>query len=203
MKKFRVKRLKFNWLTAIALVLVAVTVSAVLVNISDGFDKDFADWSFREVNEENLYQTLTFAGGEDGIIANGENGVGIDLLDDNVIKVKGTADSTKTYVVGSTTLKAGQTYVFDSSLTDGSSGTVYMSIRNTTTDEVIVSSYRGAVMVPAQAAISQSVDGETVTVTDVPVTIEITIVKDAILSETLKPILCIGTETDDAVKFYK
>lgn len=190
-KKFRVKRLKFNWLTAIALVLVAVTISAVLVNISDGFDKDLADWSFREVNEENLYQTLTFnAEDADGIHANGEMGIYIERLEDNELKVEGTADETMSVAIGTITLKAGQSYVFDSSLSNGSAGSVYMSVKSGET--ALASSYRDAVVFTVPSG-----DG------DVTVTIYLHIAKDCDVNKTLKPILCIGTETDDAVKFYK
>ena len=189
-KSFRVKHLKFNWLTAIALVLVAVTLSAFLVNISDGFDKDFSDWSFREANDKNLYQTVSFAGSDTGVIEKGTKGVYVELLENNELKVEGTADETIAIPVGTVTLKAGQSYVFDSSLSNGSVGSIYMSIEGGTMAPV--DSYRDAVVftVPAGGA-------------DVTATIYLHVAEDCHVNKTLKPILCAGTETDDAVKFYK
>lgn len=190
MSRFKVKRLKFGWVTAIALVLVAVTLSAVLVNISDGFDKDFSDWSFREVNDKNLYQTVSFKDSDTGIIENGAKGVYVELLEDNELKVEGTADEAIAIPVGTVTLKAGQSYVFDSSLNNGSVGSVYLSIEGG--DMAPVASYRDAVVFTVPAGDS-----------DVTLTIYLHVAKDCHVDKTLKPILCTGTETDDAVKFYK
>lgn len=185
----KVKRLKFSWLTAIALVLIAVTLTSVLVRVSDGFDKKFSDWSFKELNEDNLYQSLSFAD-TDGVFASGEDGITVELLEDNVLKVKGEAESTKTYTIGSITLKQGQSYVFDSGLKNGTKGTVYMSIRETSTDSVLASSYSGPVVVSAQDS-------------DTAVTIELTVVKDTSLNLSVKPVFCIGNKTDDIVNYYK
>ena len=189
-KSFRVKRLKFNWLTAICLVLVAVTLSAFLVNISDGFDKEFSEWSFREANDKNLYQTLTFNAADTGVLAKGEKGIYVERLEDNELKIKGTADEAITIAVGTVTLKAGQSYVFDSSLSNGSVGSVYMSVKSGETE--LAASYRDAVVFTVPSG-----DG------DVTVTIYLHVAKNCDLNKTLKPILCVGTETDDAVKFYK
>lgn len=191
----RVKRLKFNWLTAVALVLVAVTVTALIGNLSGGFQKGIGDWSVREVNKNNLYQSLIFAD-TDGVYASGENGVSIKLKDDNVIKVSGTAEATEekgmVYNIGSTTLRANTSYVFDSSLNDGSNGTIYMSIVNSSTGTVIASSYRGPVLISAKDITE-----------DVGVHIELVIKNDTDVNVTLRPILCVGNSIDDVIDFYE
>ena len=187
----RVKRLKFNWLTAVALVLVAVTLTALIGNLSGGFQKGVKDWSVREVNKDNLYQSLTFAD-NDGVWASGEDGISVDLKDDNVIKVRGTSQKDLDYTIGSITLKAGTSYVFDSSLNDGSNGTIYMSVVNQSTGASIASSYRAPVLIR----------GNDITA-DTEVFIRLTIKDDTDVNVTLRPILCVASSVDDVIDFYK
>ena len=114
----------------------------------------------------------------------------MELLENNVIKVKGTAEGTKTYTIGSTTLKAGTSYVFDSGLDDGSKGPIYMSVRDTATDTVLGSSYRSAVVI-------EPVDSDTAVV------IEITINDEVKVNEKIYPVLNEGNNVKDIESFWK
>ena len=183
----RVKRLKFNWLTAVALVLVAVTVTALIGNLSGGFQKGVSDWKLREVNEDNLYQSLTFLD-DDGVFASGENGISAKLDDDNVIKVSGTADADSDIEIGKITLKAGTSYVFESSLRDASNKTVYMSVVKASDKSVIKSSYES----PILTSVSE----------DTEVIIVLTIKAETKVNATLRPVLCKATSVDDVIDFY-
>ena len=185
----RVKRLKFNWLTAVALVLVAVTVTALIGNLSGGFQKGVKDWNVREVNEDNLYQSLTF-GDTNGVWASGEDGISVELKDDNSIKVKGTSETEQSYNIGSITLKANTSYVFDGSLDNGSNGTAYLYIVDKDGVE-LAKSYQGPVLISADKLTE-----------DTNAVIWLKIMDETELNVTLRPILCEGTSIDDVIDFY-
>ena len=185
----RVKRLRFNWLTAVALVLVAVTVTALIGNLSGGFQNGVSDWKLREVNEDNLYQSLTF-GDTNDVWASGEYGISVKLKDDNVIKVSGTAQDDLEYNIGSIPLKAGTTYVFDGSLKDGSNGTAYLRI----VDEnggTLATSYQGPVLITPDKLTQ-----------DTNAVIWLYIMDETELNVTLRPVLCEGASIDDVIDFY-
>lgn len=185
----RVKRLKFNWLTAVALVLVAVTVTALIGNLSGGFQNGVSDWKLREVNEDNLYQSLTF-GDKNGVWASGENGISVKLKDDNSIKVSGTAEIDMEHNIGTIALKAGTAYVFDGSLKEGSNNSAYLRIVDENGVE-LATSYRGPVLITA--------DKLTV---DTNAVIWLKIMDETELNVTLRPVLCEGTSIDDVIDFY-
>lgn len=188
----RVKRLKFNWLTAVALVLVAVTVTALIGNLSGGFQNGVSDWKLRDVNEDNLYQSLTFLDA-DGVFTSGENGISAKLNDDNVIKVSGDADTDLNIKIGKTTLKAGTSYVFESSLKDASSKTVYMSVVKASDETTVIkSSYEDPILITGSSLTA-----------DTEVIIVLTIKAEAEVNATLRPVLCEATSVDDVISFYK
>ena len=172
---------------------IVILVGAILLTVLAvvGLSKvtGVADWNFRKVNPDNLYQDFTFVKDE-GVLNDGDQGVVIEIDEDHVVKVDGKAKSTVTETIASGTLKAGTAYVFDSGLKDGSKATVYMSVRNTTTDTVIASSYRGAVVIEALEA-------------DTAVTIEVTVVEDTEVNEKLRPVLNKGDDAKDIISFWK
>ncbi|MBQ8357357.1 MAG: hypothetical protein IJX39_06055 [Clostridia bacterium] len=168
-------------LTAVGMLMLGVLLTVVVSNAVG-----VATWNIREANEANLYQSVTFAG-TDGVIASGENGVKIELTDDNEIKVKGTSETDGTYVIGKITLEANTSYIFDSSLTNGSNGTMYMSIMSGETE--LAKSYSGAVVFTPTSA------------TEVQICLYIN--KDVKTNVTLCPVLCKGTTTGDIVDFWE
>lgn len=185
--RFKTKR----WIGAIAVVLVAVALCAVLGNISEGFQIGPSDWKLRKVNADNLYQSMTFQD-TNGVLENGENGITVKLLEDNVIDVNGTAGTDLTVKIASTTLKKNTAYVFDGSLNDGSNQTMYVTLE-TSTGTVVTKSYTGEVVIPASAVTA-----------DTEVYLTLHIAKDTAANHVkLRPILCEGADTDDAVAFYK
>ena len=176
-------------------VVVAILIAGVLLvalgNVTGGFQNLHPDdWVFREVNPDNLYHSLTFAD-TDGVIANGANGITVELGECNELLVTGTAEGAQSVNIGTYKLKANTAYVFDSSLSDGSNGTVYMAVVNASGD-AIASSYKDAVVIPASAL-----------ATDMTVTIVLKIADEFKVNKTLKPILCEGASVSDAVSFYK
>ena len=176
---------------AIALVIVAVTVSAVIGHLSGGFQNKPSDWDLQTVNEANLYQSVSFMD-ENGVILNGADGVAVKLLEDNVLKVSGTAEKEFTQVIGTVTLKANTSYVFDSTLPDGSNGTAYMAIA-TASGEILATCYGEPVVIPASELTA-----------DTTVELRLHVANEHKLgSITLKPVLCEGDGTDDLVKFYE
>ncbi|MBQ8356220.1 MAG: hypothetical protein IJX39_00265 [Clostridia bacterium] len=178
-----VKRL----LGVLGVLLVGVLLTVLVSNLLG-----IAEWNVKEVNEDNLYQSLTFADAN-GVIASGEDGISVKLdEEDNTIKVKGTAGADVTYLIGTTTLKAGTSYIFDGSLEEGSNQTIYVSVVNKSTGEVIKSSYRDAVLISADSITA-----------DTEVKIEITIKADTTVNETLEIILCEGNDVDEIVNYFK
>ena len=173
------------------LTLVGAVLLTVLAVVGLSKATGVAEWDFRKVNPDNLYQDFTFVKDE-GTLADGEQGVLVEIDEDHVITVetKSKAKATLTTTVASGTLKANTSYVFDSGLKDGSKGTIYMSVRNTTTDTVIASSTRGAVVIDALES-------------DTAVTIEITVVEDAEVNEKLRPVLNKGDDVKDIISFWK
>ena len=179
------KTKKILSIVAIAMLLIfaVVLLAKVMGNLS---------FSFRDANDDNLYQDLTFAD-DDGVIEKGENGVAVHLLEDNVIKVKGTAESDLTFLIGSVTLKAGESYVFDSSLTDGSKGTIYMGIYNQSTGDELGTSYRGAVVIDDLVAAES----------DMVVEIKLFVKDETKVNTKLYPVLCEGDDADKVISFWE
>lgn len=187
---FKMKRKTKRFFSVIAVILIAVSLSALLGNMTGGFQDSISEWSPYEVNEENLYQQLDFAD-DKGVLANGADGITAKLGDDNVIRVSGTAEKDIKIVIGTYTLKQGVSYVLDSSYNEGSRGGMYMCFEKSNgeeyaacyTDEYIIS--------------GSSLDS------DMTVTLVLKIADGTKVNEKLKPVLCEGIDADDLVKFYK
>ncbi len=178
-------------------VIVAILIAGVLLvafgKVTGGFQNLHPDdWVFREINEDNLYHSLDFADAE-GVIANGADGITVELGEFNELRVTGTAEGAQSINIGTYTLKANTAYVFDSSLNDGTKGTIYMVLCNAAGEELAnAASYNGAVSIPASALS-----------TDMIVTVVLKIADDVKVNETLKPVLCEAASVSDIVSFYK
>lgn len=172
---------------------IVILVGAILLTVLAvvGLSKvtGVADWDFRKVNPDNLYQSLVLDSNvKNGIVADGARGIMIEIDDDNVIKIDGTADEgeAQTYTVGTVTLPAG-TYVFDSDINNGSKGSVYMSLMNGET--AVAECYRDEVIFTLA--------------TECTVTVTITVTAETDVNKTLKPVICTGADADDLVSFWK
>ena len=172
----KMKRKTKRTLGIIALVLVCLTVGAIVGNVFD----------FHAPNEDNLWQEMTF-NATDNVILDGADGVTVKLTEDNELKVNGYAETAQEVKVGTYTLDANTSYVFDSSLNDGSNKTVYMVVKSGET--VIAKSYTGPVVISAREA-------------DTQISVYLMIAEDVNVSTTLHPILCEGETVEDLVNFY-
>ena len=178
-------------------VVVAILLAGVLLvafgNITNGFQNLHPDeWELRAINEDNLYHSLAFAD-VDGVIANGADGISVKLGEYNELRVKGVAEGAQTINVGTYTLKANTSYVFDSSLSDGTKGTIYMTLCNAKGEELAnAASYNGAVVIPASSLAS-----------DITVTVTLKIADEFDANVTLRPVLCEAASINDLVSFYK
>lgn len=175
-------------ISVVAIVLVAFT-GIILVGNLGVQALNPAKWEFRSVNDENLYQAMTFA--DDEFLANGENGLTVSIDEDRVIKVKGTAEENDVILVGTYKLEAGKSYVFDSNI-NGSKGSVYLRLVDTATDEEIKSCYNTTVVI----------SGNDIS-TETNVRLEIVVAEDTSFNNLkIKPVLCIGTSVEDLVDYY-
>lgn len=174
----KMKKSTKRWLTVVAVALACLTVGALIGNVFD----------FHAPNDDNLWQDVAF-NATDNVILDGADGITVKLTDDNELKVNGYAETAQTIAVGTYQLDANTSYVFDSSLSDGSNKTVYMVVKSG--DTVLAKSYTGPVMISAGALES-----------DTTATIYLVIAEDVNVNATLRPILCEGESVDDAVSFY-
>lgn len=178
-------------------VIVAILIAGVLIvalgKVTGGFQNLHPDeWVFHEINEDNLYHSLAF-GDTEGVIANGADGVSVELGEYNELRVTGTAEGAQSIKIGTYKLKAGTAYVFDSSLSDGTKGTIYMTLCNAAGEELAnAASYKGAVLIPASTLAS-----------DITVTVTLKIADEVKVNETLRPVLCEAASVSDIVSFYK
>ena len=174
-------------LAIVGAVLAVVMLVAVLGKATGSFENLFHpdEWELRKPNEDNMFQHATFAGGEDGKIASGENGVTVTLSDDNEIKISGTAESDMTVDIASLPLTSGVSYVFDSGLNDGSKGTMYLEIVNG--DSTVAACYSAPVVFEGVAATC---------------TVRLHIAKDCVTNVTLRPVICQGAEAEDLINFW-
>lgn len=172
----KMKRSTKRWVTLIAVALACLTLGAVLGNVFD----------FHAPNEDNLWQEMTF-NATDGVILDGADGVTVKLTEDNELKVNGYAETAQEVQVGTYTLDANTSYVFDSSLNDGSNKTVYMVVKSGET--IIAKSYTGPVVISARDS-------------DTQISVYLMIAEDVNVSTTLHPILCEGENVEDLVNFY-
>jgi hypothetical protein len=186
---FKIKKKFKKLIGAVALILAAVSLCAVVGNLSDGFQTSPKDWKLREVNEKNLYQEMAFA--HEDVYADGADGIYAEMDEDHVLHVSGTAENEDGVLinVGTVTLKSGTSYVFDSSFNDGSKGTAYMVLQ---VNGVEYASYKGEVVIPGNQITS-----------DTQATLVLKIAKDCKLNVKFKPVICEGTSADDLVSFYK
>ena len=177
-------------ISVVAIVLVAFT-GIILVGNLGVQALNPAKWEFRSVNDDNLYQAMTFA--DDEFLANGENGLTVSIDEDRVIKMKGTCelDNGDVILVGTYKFEAGKSYVFDSNI-NGSKGSVYLRLVDAATDEEVKSCYNTAVVI----------SGNDIS-TDTNVRLEIVVAEDTSLNNLkIKPVLCIGTSAEDLVDYY-
>ena len=191
MSKKYIKPKTKKLLLIVVSVMAGLLALAFLGNVTGGFANVFKPdkWTFREPNTDNLWQSVDFAADDDGVIAEGADGVTVELTEDNEIKVKGTAEVAQTIELGKVVLNPHTAYVFDSSLSDGSNKTMYMVIKNGDTE--IISSYSGAKVIAADTFTEAT-----------EVTISLVIAEGFVANRTLKPILCTGANVADAVDFY-
>ena len=175
-------------ISVVAIVLVAFT-GIILVGNLGVQALNPAKWEFRSVNDDNLYQAMTFA--DDEFLANGEKGLTVSIDENRVIKVKGTAEENDVILVGTYKLEGGKSYVFDSNI-KGSKGSVYLRLVNTANDEEIKSCYNTSVVISGNEIPS-----------DVNVRLEIVVAEGTSLNNLkIKPVLCIGTSAEDLVEYY-
>lgn len=188
----RMKTKTKRWIGAIALVLAAVALCAVLGNLSDGFQKGPSEWKLREVNPDNLYQTVAFAA-TDGVIMMGDAGVTVELVEDNVIKVNGNVAEDKAVTLGVITLKKGCKYIFSTSLGKTSAPeTVYLSLNNSQ-GETICKAYGASVLIDATAW-----------ETDMSLSLVMNLKAGTDVNNiSLRPVICVGESADDLISFYK
>ncbi len=172
----RMKRSTKRWLGLVAVALACLTLGAFIGNVFD----------FHAPNEDNLWQEMSFAD-TDGVILDGADGVTVKLTEDNEVKVDGYAETAQEVLIGTYTLDADTSYVFDSSLNDGSNKTAYMVVKAGET--VLAKSYTGPVVISAQES-------------DTRISVYLVIAEDVNVNVTLRPILCEGESVEDAVKFY-
>ena len=174
----KMKRSTKRWITLIAVALCCLTVGALLGNIFD----------IGNPNEDNLWQSATFAE-EGGVICDGADGVTVKLTDDNAVKVNGYAETAQEILLGTVELQANTSYIFDSSLNDGSNKTVYMVIKSG--DTVLAKSYTGPVVITAEK-LAMNAEAQ----------IYLIIAEDVDVNETLRPVICEGETVDELVSFY-
>ena len=189
-RRNRTRRLKprtRRWLSILAVILASVTICGFIVSISDGGENFFkpSEWVFREVNENNLYQTMTFAN-EDGKYADGADGVTVKLDDQNRIKVNGVAEKALKVQIGTITLNANTSYIFGG-MEDGSNKTMYLSLNKEDGTE-FAKCYNSATVVKPD--------------TTVTLYLTLNIAEDHSASDVLEPIVCIGSDVEDIVNYY-
>lgn len=174
----RMKKSTKRWLGIIAVALVCLTLGALVGNMFD----------FRAPNKDNLWQDVSFAD-TDGVIADGADGVTVKLTDDNAVKASGYVETQQEVLIGTYELEAETSYVFDSSLNDGSNKSYYMVVKSG--DTVLAKSYTGPVVISAEKLTA-----------DTEVSIYLVVAEDVNIDVTLRPVLCEGESSDDLVKFY-
>ena len=178
-------------LACIAMVAVAAVLIVMLGKVTAGFQNwDTDEWKLLQNNPENLYHSLEFQD-VNGVIADGSNGISVKLDDENhSVRISGTAEADGSYLIGTTTLKANTTYVFDGGLDNGTNKTICVSIVNASNDEIVKTSYTGPVLVSD-------------ILSDTEVKIVVTIAEETSVNVTIRPVLCVGSTVEDVVSFYK
>ena len=180
-----------NILITIGIVAVAALLIVMLGKVTVGFQNwETDEWSLLQNNPDNLYHSLNFTA-ENGVIADGSNGISVKLDDENhSVRISGTAEADGSYLIGTTVLKANTTYVFDGGMDNGTKKTAYVSVINASTDEVIATSYTGPVLIKDITA-------------DTEIKIMVTVMEEASLNLTIRPFLCVGSTIDDVVSYFK
>ena len=178
-----------KWIAIIAAILVGVSLLVVIGNLSSGFQNGPKDWDLTVVNEDNLYQAFSFAD-NDGILATGEKGVAAKINEDNVVSVNGEAEGAVEINIGTYTLKANTSYVFDSSY-EGTKGTAYVVLVDASGND-FAACYSGETVIPGNSIGS-----------DMEVTLVMKIADGTDVNAKLKPVLVEGTSANDLVSFYK
>ena len=130
----------------LSIVMLLMGLLVVLIKVSDGFQMGFEDWKLRQVNEDNLWQSMSFAADDEGLLASGENGVTVKLTEDNVLKINGTAEQDMEILVGMVTLKANTSYVFDSDFA-GSGKTMYVELEDSANGTTLVNIFNASKVV--------------------------------------------------------
>lgn len=193
----KAKKSSIKWIVTGVSVFMALLMALVLIGkATNGKFTDFKNASLRKVNEDNLYQDVVFATDDDyeDYIANalGDDGYQVAINKDHVLTVSGaTAEDAgnTTVLIGTYTLEANKTYIFDSSLgSNGSRGTLYMRIVN---GETLLAESMNTAKVIAPAAADRDVSIYLVLAEN-----------NNFNSLVLRPILCVGEKPVDAVSFY-
>lgn len=183
-----------NILIGVGAFLLAVLTLVLIGKASGGFT-DFEDMRLREPNEKNLWQSMTIP--NDGKIASGEHGLTVKVNEDGQVKINGTSEEQCEYVLATGTLAKNTSYVFKSGLTNGTAGTVHIVIcrkGDTSESGVLATSYNGY----------NTIDGSKLTQdTEVEVVLIVNNKDVSVSNVTLEPVLCVGTEEADLVKFWK
>ena len=185
--KFKTKMI----LITVAIVAVFALGIVALGKVTVGFQNWNTDeWRLLQNNPDNLYHSLNFTA-ENGIVADGSNGISVKVDEDNhSVRISGTAEADGSYLIGTTTLKANTSYVFDGGMDNGTAKTAYVSVINASTDEVIITSYNGPVLIKDITA-------------DTEIKIMVTVKEEAALNLIIRPVLCVGSTVDDVVNYYK
>lgn len=178
-----------KWIAIIAAILVGVSLLVVIGNLSNGFQNGPEDWDLTVVNEDNLYQSFAFLD-TDGVLATGEKGVVAKINEDNVVTVSGEAEGDVEVVIGTYTLKANTTYVFDSSY-EGTKGTAYVVLQDASGQD-FAACYSDETVIPGNLIGS-----------DMQVKLVMKIADGTDVNAKLKPVLVKGTSANDLVSFYK
>lgn len=181
---------KLNITGVLIICLAAILLLGALIIWLGSATQGFMNWDIHAPNEDNLYQKVSFAD-DDGIIGNNKYGVTVKLTEDNELKLNGKAEQDLEIVVGTYTLEANTSYIFDSSLNKGSEGTIYMALLNAS-ETAIAESYNGAAVIDAEDLTEDTV-----------VQIVIYVAEGTSVDNIkLRPILCEGDDVDNIVKFY-
>lgn len=184
----RAKRSTKAWITFIVVALACLTLGAFVGSVYNNF--------VRSVNKDNLWQDATFAGGVNGgddTICDGADGIIVKVTKYNEIVVKGCAEKDMKLLIASVPLKSETRYVFDSSLNDGSNGTVYMVMEDSTNSVTEYKSYTGPVVIEEDSW------------SDSPHMFDVYLVikKDTEINKTLRPVICEGDHINDLVSFFE
>ena len=170
----------------VAGVLLVCTLFGLLIRVSDGFkNMDSSTWTLHEINEDNLYQKLSFSDER----KNDGSGLTVQYGDDNELKTSGTTVEAVDYVIGTINLSKG-TYQIDPGFAKNQTkDTYWMTV--SAGDTTLATLYGGATSFE-------------VTADDTVVTFTLNVNKGVNMSGvSIKPVMSVGERASDLVSFYK